>query len=507
MARARRKNRTHLKGPAKGETEENVPKSFVIKSGVVTKSITQLVRDTRKIMEPHTATRLRERPNARLRDYLTIAPSLKVTHMMAFTLTEAANVHLRVARLPQGPTLTFRVNKYSLMKDLVNSSLRNVGKSPGGEYRNPPLLVLNNFQQPANGPALPQLRLMSTMFQGLFPPIQVEKSALPTFRRVLLLSYSSQTGCISFRHFTITVRPHGVSRRVRKLLNTTGVSKPSRKAPNLANTEDIADYLLRRAGSEASTAGYDSMSETEASEGESDTNAVELPEDYVGRGNKKGERKAVRLIETGPRMELRLIKVVEGLVGSKRGEGETVFHEFVHKTKADASRLQQSHEERRAAKDARRAEQAANVARKKAEKDKNKKGKGKATGEGGDEDGDDESSESEEDPDVEGLSDVDPEEELERLRERKVRIANDQDGDDDDEDDEDFSYEDRVRQADEEEDVDDWDADVGAGDASSEEEDEDDEAGRIGQEADSSESEDEKDLPPPPPRKKRAGKR
>ena len=70
------------------------------------------------------------------------------------------------------------------------------------------------------------------------------------------------------------------------------------------------------------------MSETDASEAESDTNAVELPEDYVGRGNRKGERKAVRLVETGPRLELRLIKVVEGLVGSKRGEGETVFHDI-----------------------------------------------------------------------------------------------------------------------------------------------------------------------------------
>lgn len=82
----------------------------------MTKSVTQLVRDTRQIMEPHTATRLRERPNARLRDYLTIAPTLKVTHLLAFTLTEAANVHLRMARLPQGPTLTFRVMRYSLMK-------------------------------------------------------------------------------------------------------------------------------------------------------------------------------------------------------------------------------------------------------------------------------------------------------------------------------------------------------------------------------------------------------
>jgi hypothetical protein len=121
---------------------------------------------------------------------------------------------------------------------------------------------------------------------------------------------------------------------VRKLLTTTGTTAAStkpRRAPNLANADDIADYLLRRTntpGSEGSTAGYDSMSETDASEAESDTNAVELPEDYVGRGNKKGERKAVRLVETGPRLELRLIKVVEGLVGSKKGEGETVFHEF-----------------------------------------------------------------------------------------------------------------------------------------------------------------------------------
>jgi len=37
-------------------------------------------------------------------------------------------------------------------------------------------LVLNNFQQPADGAQLPQLRLMSTLFQGIFPPIQVEKA-------------------------------------------------------------------------------------------------------------------------------------------------------------------------------------------------------------------------------------------------------------------------------------------------------------------------------------------
>ena len=36
-----------------------MPKSFVIKHGQVGHSLTQLVRDVRKVMEPNTASRLR----------------------------------------------------------------------------------------------------------------------------------------------------------------------------------------------------------------------------------------------------------------------------------------------------------------------------------------------------------------------------------------------------------------------------------------------------------------
>ncbi len=165
------------------------------------------------------------------------------------------------------------------------------------------------------------------------------QSALPSFRRVLLLSYHADTHLISFRHYTISVRPHGVSRRVRKLLTSTkpvtASSASSSRKVDMGSTEDIADFLVRRSArtdtpgaSSAGTGGYDSATETDASEAESDSNAVELPDDYLGRGNRKGERKAVRLVEVGPRMEIKLVKVVEGLVGSKKGEGETVFHEF-----------------------------------------------------------------------------------------------------------------------------------------------------------------------------------
>lgn len=323
--------------------------------------------------------------------------------------------------------------------------------------------MLNNFQQQPDGPELPQLRLMSTMLQGLFPPIQVEKSALPTFRRVLLVSYNHSTGLVSMRHFMISVRPQGVSRRVRKLLNPAKA-----RAPDLTKTDDIADYLLRRRGSSPGSeaaSGYDSMSESEASEAESDSNAVELPEDYVGRGNRKGERKAVRLLETGPRLELQLVKIVEGLVGSKRGEGQTVYHHFEARSKGQSAAQQRAHDAKRKLRDARRAEQAANVARKKAEKAKAK--------------GEDVEAEDEEDNDVDvdGLSDVDPEEELERIRARQAQ----EDEDNDDE----FDYEDRGADTDDADEG--WDEDAAAGEVSDEEE----------------ESSDDEAPAPPPPRKRR----
>jgi hypothetical protein len=57
----KRKNRTHLKGgvAAATTTTDGVPKSFIIKHGQVGSSLTQLVRDVRKVMEPNTASRLK----------------------------------------------------------------------------------------------------------------------------------------------------------------------------------------------------------------------------------------------------------------------------------------------------------------------------------------------------------------------------------------------------------------------------------------------------------------
>jgi ribosome biogenesis protein SSF1/2 len=126
---------------------------------------------------------------------------------------------------------------------------------------------------------------------------------------------------MDFRHYIIKVKPYGVSRRVRKVLEAA--AHTSTAFLDLGREKDVADFMLRKKGEPGPDGGYESASSAESVAGDAD--AVDLADDYVGRNNKKGQRKAVRLDEVGPRMELRLIKISEGVPGK---EGAVMYHEF-----------------------------------------------------------------------------------------------------------------------------------------------------------------------------------
>ncbi|SJL04517.1 related to SSF1-Nucleolar protein involved in the assembly of the large ribosomal subunit [Armillaria ostoyae] len=354
----RRKNKTHLKGitTESASSQAGVPKSFVIKHGQVGASIAQLVRDIRKVMEPNTASRLRERNRNKLKDYLTLAPALQVTHLLAFTLTPVAP-SLRIVRLSSGPTLSFRVERYSLMKDILNTSKK--ARSIGMEYLSPPLLVLASFPPPSPTTP-PHLPLVMKAFQSLFPPLSPKTIALSSARRVVLISYNADRGTVDFRHYVITVKAYGVSKRVRRVLDGANKSSASHGFLDLGNEKDVADFLLRKRG-EPGPDGYESASSAESVAGDED--AVDLADDYVGKNNKKGSRRAVRLDEVGPRLELRLVKITEGVPGK---EGGVIYHEFVKKSKKEVANLKEAHAAKEKLRKERREEQERNVARKKA---------------------------------------------------------------------------------------------------------------------------------------------
>jgi ribosome biogenesis protein SSF1/2 len=161
-------------------------------------------------------------------------------------------------------------------------------------------------------------------FQTLFPALTPQNLTLSSARRVVLISYNAERGTVDFRHYVITVKPYGVSKRVRRVLEGASVSKKSATGfLDLGNEKDVADFLLRRKGEPGpSSDGYESAASSAAGD---EGDAVSLADDYVGRNNKKGQKRAVRLDEIGPRMELRLVKITEGVPGK---EGSVIHHEL-----------------------------------------------------------------------------------------------------------------------------------------------------------------------------------
>ncbi|OCK80036.1 Brix-domain-containing protein [Lepidopterella palustris CBS 459.81] len=411
MARRRVKKRTHVGAHTNGApppTDRATPRSMVIRigAGEVGASVSQLVKDVRHVMEPGTASRLKERRANKLRDYTTMAGPLGVSHLLLFSRSSSGNTNLRLARTPRGPTLHFRVEKYSLCKDVVKGIKH--AKSGGYEFQTAPLLVMNNFITPesatTDGSAPPKHleKLVTDMWQGLFPPISPQATPLASIRRVLLLNREPVTEdnnglyTINLRHYAITTKVTGLPKAIRRLNAAekmiTGREKKKSALPNLGKLEDVADYIL-----DPSAGGYTSASESEV---ETDAEVEVLapsarkvlskqqreraPEREDGHkstskgGRSRVEKRAVKLVELGPRMKLRLTKVEEDICG-----GKVMWHEFVSKSEEEVRRMDEMWEKRNQLKEERRRIQKENVERKKKEKGEN-------AGGGGEDDGDEE---------------------------------------------------------------------------------------------------------------------
>ncbi|CAD6446729.1 f3b7e496-553d-4a84-8953-a780357df0d7 [Sclerotinia trifoliorum] len=411
MARRRTKKRTHVganNGPAGAKSApasqaSRSPKSMVIRAGAgeVGPSVSQLVRDVRRMMEPDTASRLKERRANRLRDYLTMAGPLGVSHLMLFSRSEAGNTNMRLALTPRGPTLHFNVEKYSLCKD-VRKALKHP-KGGGKEYTTPPLLVMNNFISPASESSsdkkIPRHleSLTTTIFQSLFPPISPNITPLTSIRRVMLLNREPTKGeddgtyTINLRHYAITTKQIGLSRPLRRLNAAEKYlqSKNPRKGlPNLGKLEDIADYMVGEDGAgymTDATSGSEVDTDAEVEVVETRTRKIlnkrqkEKTRDGQAKGVKSGaEKRAIKLVELGPRMKLRMTKVEEGVC-----DGKIMWHEYIHKSKEEVKEMDKVWEKRRQEKALRKKIQKENVERKKKAKAGNKKG-----GEDDDEDDD-----------------------------------------------------------------------------------------------------------------------
>lgn len=168
----KRKSHNMKKVGADSEPEDltAAPHSFVFYRGTVSDVVADLTRDFRKVMEPFTATSLKARKANTIKDFLSIAGVLHVSHMSIFTATENGT-YMKITRVPRGPTLYFKVLNYCLARDVISSLKKQLVFQQ--QFEHPPLVILNNF----SGDVI-QLKLMASMFQNMFPAINLAKVKL-----------------------------------------------------------------------------------------------------------------------------------------------------------------------------------------------------------------------------------------------------------------------------------------------------------------------------------------
>jgi len=334
MAKRKGKSVRKNKHVSNAEPEEitKAPHSFVVHKGKTGKFVESLTKDFRKVMEPYTASSIKARPKNTVKDYVHVAGLLNVSHFCMFSKTNIGP-YLKVARFPRGPTMTFRINNYTLARDVRSSLKRQVTYEK--QYQNHPLLIMNSFSGEDKG-----VQLMESMFRNMFPSININKLKLNSIRRAVLLNYNQDTKTVDFRHYTIKVVPVGMSRGVKKIISS--------KIPNLGKYDSVADYLVK--GGAASE-----------SEGEDDeASHVTLPQPLTSRGNVTGNESSVRLVELGPRMTMQLLKIEDGLM-----DGEVLYHDFIEKTDEEVKEIRIKREKKKKEKETRKRVQDENVTKKK----------------------------------------------------------------------------------------------------------------------------------------------
>ncbi|KAJ8724617.1 hypothetical protein PYW08_016091 [Mythimna loreyi] len=340
----KRKGKCVKKNPTTKESLEpenlvKAPHSFVIHRGQCSRDLIDLTKDFRKIMEPFTASQLKERKKNTIKDFVSISGYLHVSHLMMFTETELGS-YMRMARLPRGPTLTFRLHSYSLARDVISSLRKQYVMMRA--FQHAPLIVLNSF----SGEGM-HMKLMATMFQNMFPTINITTVKLKNIRRCVLMNYNPATKLVDMRHYAIRATPVGLNKGTKKMVQG--------KIPNLNRCKDMSEF-------------FDKAGMLSESEFEDDPNAqVILPQNLASRGAAAESKSAIRLFELGPRISFQLIKVEDGLM-----DGEVLFHELIEKTEEEKALIKKKREQKRRLKEKRKAQQDENVKRKQKEKEEHK---------------------------------------------------------------------------------------------------------------------------------------
>lgn len=292
----------------------------------------------RVVLYPYCAINLKESRKNSLRDFLNIVDLYNLSHMFAFTNTENSS-YLRIARMPSGPTLTFKIDKYCLSSDVYeeSSSKRPLTKS----FYHVPIIILNGFgSEKLNKELNEPVQICSTMFQSIFPPLNLSEIDVKNAKKVILVNLNTDgpEPVFEIRHYSIDIEKASSKKTISNILNM--------KKSDFSGYENIAEYILKQTG-------YTDNSDNEGGE-------VKL---LLNEGKEKDKEKEkvnkIQLHEVGPRLNLVLHKIEEGFF-----KGNVAFHRVNKRSKKDILEIAKKLKEKRTEKRKRREEQEQNIKKK-----------------------------------------------------------------------------------------------------------------------------------------------
>ena len=288
--------------------------AIIIKRGKVGQFLTKLVNEMRLVMYPYTAINLKESTSNNIKDFLSLVDIYGLSHMMMFTNTEK-NSYLRLAKMPKGPTITFKIKSYCLSSDIFRSSEHN--KKPlTKNFDHIPIIIMNGFNSTNISEKYETpLKTISMMFQSFFPPLNLTEIQMKKCKRVVLLNLNNENNEepeLLFRHYDIDIEKFSIKKTISNLINTNGINK------DLSKFNNIADYVLKQSG-------YTDQSDTDNNMGECD---------IIIDKNLKEEKIKIKLREIGPRLNLTLHKIEEGFL-----KGNVIFHSLINKSKKEIKEI------------------------------------------------------------------------------------------------------------------------------------------------------------------------
>jgi ribosome biogenesis protein SSF1/2 len=302
--RRRRKHRTHV------DEEHTAPVVLVARRGSVGSLLKRLVQELRIVLYPNSPLHFRETSHAPLKDLLSLSKTSQVDNLLFLTSTTASS-YMKAIKLPKGPTLTFKIDQFSLSHDVRTALKKHVRLQP--DFKAPPLLVMRGVSE------LPAL-----LFKSMFSSMELDSIKLKRCRRVVLIDCKDDV--YRFRHYIIKSRPGGISPALKKLSRN--------QIPNLNRFNSVNEWMEDQ--------GNASESEYEDAEVPNESSSVSL-----------------RLVELGPRINMKLHKIEEGICA-----GNVMFHAVIKKSKKKAKEDGMRIKERQRIKEERRRVQDENVKKK-----------------------------------------------------------------------------------------------------------------------------------------------